>query len=351
MRREKVKTNHPNHGQLNALLLTIEREYHNKLLKAQTDNLAASVKSISNTITGRNVADFYQLALQIQERYLRQGSIGSSDKVKSITAKVKHFAKTNSLPLSDIDVAFLKRYEGYCVTVRGNKANTIHKDMKFIRQVFNMAIQEGLVNLSDNPFGRFKPKLEKTTRCFLTAEELDRIENLSLGNPIMERHRDIFVFCCYAGGMRISDALMLRNGDVCDGRVQFVIRKTGEQITNLLPGKALAIYNKHLNGGKTYLFGLISDYIEPNDPIAIDRAISGATAAINKSLKIIAKEASIQKVLSSHVARHTFATLALQKEIPLPIVQRILGHANIRETQIYAKVIDRAIDEALKKFD
>lgn len=80
-KREKVKTNHPNHGELNALLLSIEKEYSSRLYKVQADNLSASVKTISNSITGTDAVDFFELASQIQIRYEREGKIGSSDKV------------------------------------------------------------------------------------------------------------------------------------------------------------------------------------------------------------------------------------------------------------------------------
>lgn len=91
--------------------------------------------------------------------------------------------------------------------------------------------------------------------------------------------------------------------------------------------------------------------LDLNNPEAVDTAISRCTALINKNLKIIAKAVGIRKILSFHISRHSFAVRALRKGISIDKVSKLLAHSNIRETQIYARVVNEELDKAMEVFN
>ena len=96
---------------------------------------------------------------------------------------------------------------------------------------------------------------------------------------------------------------------------------------------------------------MLSEDIDLNDPRALDNAISSATAYINKNINTLAKKANISKKVSFHASRHTWATRALKKGMSIDKVSKLMGHAAIRETQIYAKIVNEELDKAMDVFN
>ena len=100
-----------------------------------------------------------------------------------------------------------------------------------------------------------------------------------------------------------------------------------------------------------FIFPALSYNLNLDDPRAVDLAISRETALFNKNLKILAERAKIEKNISSHMARHTFATRALRKGINVEVVSKIMAHSNIKQTLEYAKIVKLEMDNAMDKFD
>jgi site-specific recombinase XerD len=96
---------------------------------------------------------------------------------------------------------------------------------------------------------------------------------------------------------------------------------------------------------------MLPEVLDMKNEREVDSAISSATAYINKNLKIIAKGAGIEKSVSFHTSRHTWATRALKKGISIDKVSKLMGHAAIRETQIYAKIVSSELDKAMDVFN
>lgn len=132
-------------------------------------------------------------------------------------------------------------------------------------------------------------------------------------------------------------------------RIFITIRKTGKQTSHKLTPKALNLVEQKMKEGKKYIFGYLPDDLDETDVVRVDGEISAKTALINKALKKVAEKASITKNLTTHMFRHSFATNALQQGMSLDVLQSILKHSNVRETQIYAKVLDKKIDAEIDK--
>jgi integrase len=236
-----------------------------------------------------------------------------------------------------------------------NRQNTIQSNLKIIRKLINDAVKEDIMSRNDNPFYKFTIKSEKTQREFLTEDELKQLENLELRpNTKMYLHRDMYVFAAYAGGLRISDILTLKWSNFDGERILLKVQKTKSTLNIKLPNKALDILKLYKSPDtlpEHFLFPIFDNTIDYSNPKILHSAISSATAYTNKDLKLMSKKVNINKNISFHTSRHTFATWALRKGIRIEYVSKLLGHSNIKETQIYAKIVNEELDKAMEVFN
>jgi integrase len=219
----------------------------------------------------------------------------------------------------------------------------------------NDAINQGKMKRADYPFYAFKLKNEPTQRAFLSEKELEAIEKIKLQAPTsLSLTRDIYIFSAYAGGIRISDLLLMKWNNFDGERLNFKVSKTGRELNIKLPDSSLKILKKYhtkVSQPSDFIFPFLDNDLKVEDPRILYKAISSATALGNKNLKIIASGAKVNKSISFHTARHTFATRALRKGIRIEYVSRLLGHANIKETQVYAKIVNQELDKAMDVFN
>jgi integrase len=169
----------------------------------------------------------------------------------------------------------------------------------------------------------------------------------------MYHHRNIYVFSAYAGGLRISDILQLRWENFDGEKLSLRVQKTSQPLSIKIPNKAteiIKLYETKDSTPKDFIFPLLN-CIDTNNKLELFNAISSATAYTNTDLKEITKRAKINKHISFHTARHTFATRALQKGMRIEYVSKFLGHKDIKETQIYAKIINKELDNAIEIFN
>ncbi len=121
-----------------------------------------------------------------------------------------------------------------------------------------------------------------------------------------------------------------------------------------LPNKAIEIvksYHTKKSGPTDFIFPILDNDVDLSIPEEAYSQISSATAYINKNLKLLAKKAEIDKPLSFHISRHTRATRALRKGISIDKVSKLMGHSQLRETQIYAKIVNEELDKAMDVFN
>lgn len=216
--------------------------------------------------------------------------------------------------------------------------NTIAKHFRHIRTILNEAIRQGLITKELSPFTEYKIKTTESHHTYLLPEELEKLEHITLSR---KRHAlchslDAFLFCCYPG-LRYSDFIRMeqKNFIQSDNGLWMVFKsqKTGAvtqlPLSHLFQGKAVRILCRYTD---------INDFfhIKPN-------------ASVNKDLIRIGKLAGLAKHFSFHTARHTNATLLLYKGVQLATVQKLLGHRNIKTTQVYGEVLPQTIVKELKK--
>jgi integrase/recombinase XerD len=350
--RKRVRPSFPNSTRLNNLISNKLAELQGEVAAIETNAKSMTSRGLKEKIYGKAPTDFFSFADEVTESY-KTGPIGTYDKNRSIIQKFREYNNGTAITFEEITYPFILKYEKYLRQTCGNGTNTVTRDLKYIKKIFNDAYKLGVVDPSINPFIQYEFKLEKTSKAILTEAQVKAIETVYFEpDSYNDLHRDMFVFGCYVG-LRVSDILLLRWPDFDGTNINTTIKKTKEQISILVPNKGLEILRKYsaIREPVNFIFPMLPDDLDLDNPKEVDLAISRANAYINKNLKVISNEAGVREKISFHVSRHTFATLALRYGIPIEVVQKLMGHANIRETMIYAKIVNNEAQEAMKKFN
>ena len=244
--------------------------------------------------------------------------------------KVKY--KRTDFALQELNYSFIEMFNVYLRSELNHKKNTAVKHLRCLMRVVNVAVANRY--LTFDPFLNYKVQREIPERVFLTEEELRRLINKDFSIKRLERVRDLFVFCCFTG-LSYSDVKTLTPEHFEtdeDGRVWIKKKrvKTGVLFRVPLLSIPKLILEKYKSGDKLL-------------PI-VDRSSTDAY------LKEVAELCGINKNISSHTARFTFATtVTITNRISLEIVSKMMGHTNTRMTSHYAKIVDKYIGEEMDK--
>ena len=348
---ERVKKSHPNSVRMNALIAKKFADAEAIALELELEDVKIKSAEAERKFKGEEDVSFIKYAESIKNSFLNKKRYGSYNKANTVINKLSKYLKGHDLLFSEMDAGFLSKYENYLRKDLKNAVNTVHSNLKLIRRIVNSAIEQQIIKPENNPFLRFKLKTEKTDKIYLTEEELKAIESVELDPKLkMFHHRQLFVFACYAGGIRISDLLQLRWKNYDGERLTFKVTKTSDTINIKLLEKAIEILEQYKNNdckADDFIFPLLRNDIDYSDPLRLYKAISSNTAYANKNLSTIAEKAEITKHISFHTARHTFATYALRKGMRIEYVSAILGHSSIKMTQVYAKIVNEELDKAM----
>ena len=350
-----VKKSHRNSAWLNNYITQKLGEAQSRSLELEAKEKAVTTKAIKKAVLGEIATSFLRYA----ERYLKElehkAKTGTLDKAKAVVAKIKTYLGNKDLLFDEITVQWLKDYEMYLRIELKNTTNTIHGNYKIIRRLINEAINEDLLAFEKSPFHKYKMKTEKTHIEYLSDTELEAIQSLILipGSKI-DIHRDMYVFACFTGGIRISDVLQLRWKNFNGEHISIQMQKTGNPLNVKVPNTGLAILEKYKqphSDKKDFIFPILKNELDYSNPHFMFKAISSATAYTNKDLKEIARLAKITKNVHFHTSRHTFATRAIRKGMRMEYASKILGHSNLKTTQIYAKIVNEELDKAMEVFN
>lgn len=349
-----IKSSSRNSVRMNNSIKNIFMEIENKLIEEETKYKHISISSLKSKIKSKSTGKFFPYAKEYVKKYEDKKEFGSHRHYKTIITKFEGYMKNDSLLFEELDVNLLKLYEQELRVKYKNSNSTVHSNLKFLKTIVLSYIKNGNMAYDKNPFLNYTVKPDVSTRCYLTEVELLEIEKLTINPEInLFHHKNIYVFSAYACGLRISDVLQLKWENYNDGKLNIRIQKTNDPLSVKIPNKAIEIlnlYNREDNQSKDYIFPLLKCQDE-KDRLHFFQAISSATAYTNTNLKEIARLANIEKNISFHTARHTFATLALQKGMRIEYVSKLMGHKSIKETQIYAKIINQELDKAIEIFN
>jgi len=246
---------------------------------------------------------------------------------------IKSKYKKSDLKLEQLDLRFIKGLEYYWKTEKKLRQATIYRNMQRVKKMIQFAIDENY--LQKNPFSLYKNKKYKGVIVYLTDVELNKLMNHSFAQKRLQQIKDMFVFCCYTG-LAYQEMSSLRAHHFATGFdgnlwINMIRQKTKQPIAIPLLSQAEVILDKYKEEG--------SDVVLP----------SISNQKFNSYLKEIAELVGIEKKLTHHIARKTFATtVLLLNGVPMEVVSELLGHSKITVTQEhYAKVVKSKVSEEI----
>ena len=237
--------------------------------------------------------------------------------------------KRSDLYLRELNIGFIQAFHTFLRTDKGMAQNSSTKHLKLLKKIINVAVANSYMTF--NPFMTYKVEREPVEIDFLDEEELRRIINFDTPLPRLERAKDMFLFGCFTG-LSYIDIKTLAPEHFGAGRIWIKKRRVKTGVLSRIPLLPIAkmILDKYRGGEKL---------LPIQDP-----------ADVNKYLKDIAILCNINKRITFHTSRHTFAsTVTLANNISLEVVSKMLGHTNTRMTTHYAKLVDKCIGEQMDR--
>lgn len=327
--------------QIDQLKLEINKQFNQMI----SEGISITSELLKQALSGEQPQEEQEMTLLELYKYhndqmkdLVGGDVVKATYCKYLTSysKTENFItkrlKVKDVPLSELNYKFVADFEHYLKANEKIGHNTTMKYIRNLKKVINMAVANEW--LTRNPFDKFKCATHRVKREILTPTELKTIADKDFKIDRLEEVKDIFLFCCYTG-YAFSDVEKLTRKDIAigiDGNkwIHTDRKKTGT-ISNvpLLPF-AQTIVEKY----KDHEYCVNSNKLLPVK----------SNQKMNAYLKEIADLCNINKTLTMHMARHTFATtVTLSNGVPIETVSKMLGHTKLATTQIYAQVLENKI--------
>ncbi len=347
-----VRTTCLQHKEINELIKSLISQY--QAMEGYFINLGKQ-PSLTQVLTEKGATtrvSFPEFARKEVERHNNHEQNRTGVKKGHLISKVISYYGSEDIQFEDITVTFLKGYENYW-TLKGNQINTIQTDFKGLRAIIRSAVMEGIISSEANPFNKYKIKSAKTYRDKLTEEEIKKLEIAELIADSREWHaRNMFILSFYCAGIRFGDLLQIKWKNIQGDHLHYVMDKTGDPHTVFLTPEAKAIltlYRKPFSKSDMFIFPYLKNNRDYSNYEYLTQQISSANTIVNKNLKAVVKLVGINKKVSFHVSRHSFAYMALRRTGDLYGVSKSLNHKRINTTEIYLKDKDPDAADSLMK--
>ncbi|WP_422350645.1 site-specific integrase [Flagellimonas sp.] len=343
----RVKGSSPQSRELNHYLDELESKaykIHSKLVLKKKPFTAETIKQkmLTTESTNKTLLQVYdEHNVQIQQLLGLEYSYGAYRRHirtrNHLAAFIRKEYKMKDIFIKEVDLKFINRFHHFLKTQKIGNQNTMTKYVVNFKKIMRIAVANNWVN--QDPFYHWKAKWKKVERDILTELELRSLIEQEFDIPRLEQIRDIFVFSCFTGLAYVDVKKLSSNHIVLglDGKRWIKIKRSktdSRSVVPLLPTSE-AILNKYKDHPLTKEHGLLLPVI--------------SNQKTNAFLKEIATICKIQKNLTFHLARHTFATtVTLANGVPIESVSKMLGHQSLKTTQIYAKVIDKKLMEDME---
>lgn len=318
------------------------RNHYKEILDGQGYITAELVKNAVNGV-GQRKRKLLELYSEYMEDFSKRVGINRTYgtlKAHKVSYKVlQRFVREcygmDDIPLKRLDRAFIERYDTFLRTDRGYSLPTVEGHIVKLKTMTRTALAQGTIPY--NPFASFIPEKALKKHRHLTMDELQRLMYTPIREDFLRRVRDMFVFSTFTG-ISYIDMCNLNTGNLSkDGKgnlwIKFKRQKTkGECVIRLLdiPRGILEKYEGERAGDR--LFNMPS------------------RSALTNNMPKLAKACGIERKLTYHMSRHNFGTLmTLSQGVPLETVCQMMGHKNMRTTQIYARLTHQKVDEDMKK--
>ncbi len=323
---------------LNKIIVKLEKIFD----RLQDNNQFISAAIIKNIYLGKTNRQHFLLELfrhhnnQVEAQIGKDYSRGTHERYKcayrQVAGFINHKYRVEDIAMKDLNYSFVADYEFYLKSVKGIGHNTSMKYIRQLKKIVLLAIKNEW--LERDPFAQFEITTKEVKKGYLTDDELQSLYHAEFDIERLELVRDIFLFCCYTG-LSYSDVRKLTPENISkglDGEYWIFVDRTKTGAPSNVP--VLPIANE-----------IIRKYENHPEAIHGERLLPViSNQKMNAYLKEIAIVCRIPKVITFHMARHTFATtVTLSNGVSIESVGNMLGHKNIKTTQIYAKVVQEKV--------
>ena len=318
------------------LLKLIDRRLSDKI---QTYN----VHEISSRFNANNEEQGFLSYMCMQILKLIQfKKLGTANNYLHTLYSFMDFLDGYNIGIDCLTETLVERYDLYLLN-RGLKRNSISFYMRILRSVYNKAVKQRLV-LQTNPFANVYTGVDVTKKRAVQPQILSIISRLDLSDkPTMQFARDLFLFSFYTRGMSFVDMAFLKKSSISSNVLYYTRRKTGQRLSVKIEPCMQKIIERYNVSDSEFLFPILVSDIYSKSYQQYRKAVN----RYNANLKKLSKYAELDVPLTSYVARHSWATIAHNNNIPISVISAALGHTSEQTTQIYLASIDNSkIDEA-----
>ena len=271
--------------------------------------------------------------------------LGKTRTSETYTATLKSFMafrESQDVPLDGISSDMMLLYEAHLKT-RDVSMNTISFYMRNLRAVYNRAVEKGLTP-QNKPFRHVYTGVDKTIKRAIPIKEIKALKELDLSlKPSLNFARDMFMFSFYTRGMSFIDMAYLKKSDLQNGILTYRRRKTGQQLSIKWEKCMEDIVSKYPQNQTDYLIPIIKETVNER------RQYDNALHLVNYHLKDLSSMLKLQRPLTMYVARHSWASAAKARNIPLSVISEGMGHDSEATTQIYLASLETSVVDKANK--
>ncbi len=312
-------------------LKSIINQLESKHIKYTADDIITTFHKQANE---QSLFNFMQ---QVIAQLQQMGKQRTSETYRCTLKSFMQFREDKDLLLEDIDSDLIVMYEAY-LQDRGVTKNSTSFYMRILRAVYNRAVEKDLT-ANRNPFKHVYTGIDKTVKRAISLKAIKQIKNLDLSlQPSLDFARDMFLFSFYTRGMSFVDIAYLKKRDLSNGILSYRRRKTGQQLFIRWEKCMQVIVDKYKNPLSEYLLPIIKPK-NGDERMQYQNAMS----LINRKLKVVGKMVGVQLPLTMYIARHSWASVAKNKNIPISVISEGMGHDSETTTQIYLASLDNTI--------
>ena len=301
---------------------------------------ADDVITLFHKVTKETSLFSFMHSVIIQLRQL--GKIRTSETYTATLKSFMEFREEHDVPLDGVNSDLMLLYEAH-LKAKGVRMNTISFYMRILRAVYNRAVEKELTP-QKYPFRHVYTGVDKTVKRAVPVKVIKALKELNLSmKSSLDFARDMFMFSFYTRGMSFVDMAYLKKTDLQNGILTYCRRKTGQRLTVKWEKCMEEIIKKYPSNSSTYLLPIIKE--QGNERKQYDNALH----LVNYRLKDLSGMLKLQRPLTMYVARHSWASVAKVRNVPLSVISEGMGHDSEKTTQIYLASLEAsAVDKANK---
>lgn len=317
-----------------------------------TQNATCTVHTPSNDLSivpKSTAAESHNTSLlsfvnQLRTQFLQQNKLRLAETYQSALNSFCLYINKVEILMEDIDSKMIEGYESY-LKQKKLTLNTISFYMRILRAIYNRAVKSGVI-ADKKPFDHVFTTMTKTAKRAIPIQVIQKIAQAHITNKNEALARDLFLFSFYTRGMSFVDIAYLKKTDLNNTYLIYKRKKTGQELKIAWRKEMQELVDRNSSKDGVHLLGILDE----NSEKSLRFQYHYTQCIINTALKRLGKQLNLETNLTMYVARHSWATIARQKNIPLSVICDGMGHNSEKTTQIYLQSVDaEAIDRCNDK--